>query len=106
MKAISSPRATLQCLPPPSSLACVCLQLQYLVETPAGSDDPKRHFKYPFAACEIFCCEVEGIFNTLLENESLLDQLFSILQVTNGLTSRGVNFEVCGLFCLGLCLKG
>ncbi len=57
------------------------VQLAYLVDTPTNSDDPKRHFKYPFAACEIFCCEVEGIFNTLLENEDLLDQLFSIVQV-------------------------
>ncbi|GAB4814745.1 hypothetical protein N2152v2_001791 [Parachlorella kessleri] len=67
--------------------------LQYLVETPAGSDDPKRHFKYPFAACEIFCCEVEGIFNTLLENESLLDQLFSILQ-----NERPLNCMLAGYF--------
>lgn len=56
-------------------------QLTYLVETPTNSEDPKRHFKYPFAACEIFCCEVEGIFNTLLENEDLMDQLFTIVQV-------------------------
>lgn len=61
--------------------ALLCPQLRYLVETPTNSEDPKRHFKYPFAACEIFCCEVEGIFNTLLENEDLLDQLFGILQV-------------------------
>eukprot|EP00887_Chlorella_sp_A99_P006009 scaffold27.g6009.t1 len=55
--------------------------LRYLVEPPPpGCEDPKPRFKYPFAACEIFCCEVEGIFNTLLENDDLLSQLFSILQ--------------------------
>lgn len=56
-------------------------QVRYLVEPPPPGADPKRSFKYPFTACEIFCCEVEGIFNTLLENEDLLAQLFSLLQV-------------------------
>lgn len=73
---------------PAAALTCVP-QLRYLVETPANSDDPKRHFKYPFAACEVFCCEVEGIFNTLLENEDLLDQLFSIVQVPQGQIGGG-----------------
>ena len=63
--------------PPPASM-----QLRYLVQSPPpGSEDPKARFKYPFAACEIFCCEVEGIFNTLLEDDDLLALLFSILQV-------------------------
>jgi len=56
-------------------------QVQYLVEPPPQGAEPKRSFKYPFTACEIFCCEVEGIFNTLLENEDVLGQLFSLLQV-------------------------
>ena len=38
-----------------------------------------RAFKYPYTACEIFCCEVEGIYNTLLENEDVLALFFSIL---------------------------
>lgn len=50
------------------------------MEPPPENADPKRSFKYPFTACEIFCCEVEGIFNTLLENEDVLAQLFSLLQ--------------------------
>jgi hypothetical protein len=51
------------------------------VEPPPEDAGPQRSFKYPFTACEIFCCEVEGIFNTLLENEDLLAQLFSLLEV-------------------------
>lgn len=67
----------------PQLLACLpaCLQVRYLVEPPPQNADPKRSFKYPFTACEIFCCEVEGIFNTLLENEDVLARLFSLLQV-------------------------
>ncbi|KAL6766307.1 hypothetical protein ACKKBG_A35495 [Auxenochlorella protothecoides x Auxenochlorella symbiontica] len=54
--------------------------LRFLVEVPdEEEDDPKRRFKYPFAACEVFCCEVEGIFQTLLEDEVLMDLLFSLL---------------------------
>lgn len=67
--------------------------ITYLVETPDESDDPKRQFKYPFAACEIFCCEVEGIFNTLLENEDLLDQLFSLVK-----GNRPLNCMLAGYF--------
>ena len=64
------------------------LQVRYLVEPPPEGADPKRSFKYPFTACEIFCCEVEGIFNTLLEDEALLARLFSLLQVGAGAGRR------------------
>lgn len=59
----------------------------YLVEEPSEDADAKRQFKFPFAACEIFCCEVEGIYNTLLESDDLLDQLFSILHLERPLNS-------------------
>ena len=49
------------------------------MEAPPEGADAKRAFKYPFTACEVFCCEVEGIFNTLLESEELLGLLFSLL---------------------------
>lgn len=42
-------------------------------------ENTARTFKYPFTACEIFCCEVEGIYNTLLENDDILSLFFSIL---------------------------
>ena len=37
------------------------------------------YHRYPFTACEVFCCEVEAIFNTLLDDENLLQLLFSLL---------------------------
>lgn len=61
--------------------------VRYLVEPPPQGADPKRSFKYPFTACEIFCCEVEGIFNTLLEDEELLSLLFSLLKAPRPLNS-------------------
>ncbi|KAL4434788.1 hypothetical protein ABPG77_005315 [Micractinium sp. CCAP 211/92] len=67
--------------------------VRYLVEPPPEGADPKRSFKYPFTACEIFCCEVEGIFNTLLENEDVLAQLFSLLQAP-----RPLNCMLAGYF--------
>ncbi|PSC73252.1 serine threonine-phosphatase 6 regulatory subunit 3-like isoform X1 [Micractinium conductrix] len=67
--------------------------VRYLVEPPPEGADPKRSFKYPFTACEIFCCEVEGIFNTLLEDEALLARLFSLLQAP-----RPLNCMLAGYF--------
>ena len=36
--------------------------------------------RYPFTSCEVFCCEVEAIFNTLLEDAELMKLLFSLLE--------------------------
>jgi serine/threonine-protein phosphatase 6 regulatory subunit 3 len=66
--------------------------IAYLVEEPPANADAKRQFKYPFSACEIFCCEVEGVFNTLLENDDLLDQLFSILHGLRPLNSMHAGY--------------
>lgn len=63
------------------------LQVTYLVEDPSPDADAKRQFKYPFAACEIFCCEVEGVYNTLLESDELLDRLFGLLRMPRPLNS-------------------
>uniref|UniRef100_A0A7S0WRG6 Uncharacterized protein n=1 Tax=Chlamydomonas leiostraca TaxID=1034604 RepID=A0A7S0WRG6_9CHLO len=53
--------------------------VRYLVEPALDADDPKRTYKYPFTACEVFCCEVEAVFNTLLEDAELMQLLFSLL---------------------------
>ncbi|KAL0037491.1 hypothetical protein WJX79_010824 [Trebouxia sp. C0005] len=49
---------------------------------PPGLDEAevqKRWSKFPFAACEVFCCEVDAIFNTLFGSEHLMAKLFSIV---------------------------
>lgn len=65
----------------------------YLVETPEDGADDKRTFKYPFTSCEIFCCEVEGIYNTMLENDDVLDILFGLLK-----QERPLNTILAGYF--------
>ncbi|CAF2283056.1 BnaA04g16410D [Brassica napus] len=56
--------------------------LRYVVEEPLEEDDAdsKRAFKYPFISCEIFTCEIEVILKTLVEDDKLMDLLFSFLE--------------------------
>ncbi|CAA2993254.1 serine threonine- phosphatase 6 regulatory subunit 3-like isoform X2 [Olea europaea subsp. europaea] len=54
--------------------------LQYIVEESQDDADSKRMFKFPFIACEVFTCEIDVILKTLVEEEELLDLLFSFLQ--------------------------
>ncbi|GBF89982.1 hypothetical protein Rsub_02688 [Raphidocelis subcapitata] len=66
--------------------------LRYLVQPPSDPDDPKKQYKYPFTACEVFCCEVEAVFNTLLEDEALLDLLFSLLDAEPPLSCKTAGY--------------
>jgi serine/threonine-protein phosphatase 6 regulatory subunit 3 len=54
--------------------------LRYVVEEPPENADNKRAFKFPFIACEIFTCEIDVIFKTLVEDEELVNYLFSFLE--------------------------
>ncbi|XWS71831.1 hypothetical protein CRYUN_Cryun03dG0171400 [Craigia yunnanensis] len=54
--------------------------LQYVVEEPPEDADSKRAFKFPFIACEIFTCEIDVILKTLVEEEELMNLLFSFLE--------------------------
>ncbi|XP_024985478.1 serine/threonine-protein phosphatase 6 regulatory subunit 3-like isoform X2 [Cynara cardunculus var. scolymus] len=56
--------------------------LRYVIEEPQEDADSKRTFKFPFMACEIFTCEIDVIFKTLVEEEELMDLLFSFLEPT------------------------
>ncbi|GFZ17903.1 SIT4 phosphatase-associated family protein [Actinidia rufa] len=53
--------------------------LRYIVEEPLEDADSKRIFKFPFIACEIFICEIDVILKTLVEEEELMNLLFSFL---------------------------
>jgi hypothetical protein len=48
--------------------------------------------RYPFTACEVFCCEVEAVFNTLLEDEELLQLLFSLLDKDPPLSCKAAGY--------------
>ncbi|XP_020673791.1 serine/threonine-protein phosphatase 6 regulatory subunit 3 isoform X2 [Dendrobium catenatum] len=54
--------------------------IRYIVEEAPEDAEKKRTFKFPFIACEIFTCEVENILRTLIEDEELMDLLFSFLR--------------------------
>ncbi|KAK8971311.1 hypothetical protein KSP40_PGU015958 [Platanthera guangdongensis] len=54
--------------------------LRYIVEEAPDEAEKKQSFKFPFIACEIFTCEVDNIFTTLIEDEELMDLLFSFLK--------------------------
>lgn len=54
--------------------------LRYIVVEAPETDEKNRSFKYPFIACEIFTCEVDVILQTLVEEEELMDLLFSFLK--------------------------
>ncbi|XP_062185870.1 uncharacterized protein LOC133889356 isoform X2 [Phragmites australis] len=54
--------------------------LRYIVEEAPEDAEKKRIFRFPFIACEIFTCEVDVIMKTLVEDEDLMDLLFSFLK--------------------------
>ncbi|KAJ9528525.1 hypothetical protein QJQ45_020496, partial [Haematococcus lacustris] len=67
--------------------------VRFLVEAPFDGDDPKRAIKYPFISCEVLCCEVEAVFDTLLEDEELMQLLFSLLnQPAQSLSSKTAGY--------------
>jgi serine/threonine-protein phosphatase 6 regulatory subunit 3 len=49
-------------------------------------------FRYPFTACEVFCCEVEAIFNTLLSQPQLMQLLFSLLDSPPPLSCKAAGY--------------
>lgn len=54
--------------------------LCYIVQEPPEGAESKRAFRFPFIACEIFSCEIDIILKTLVEEEELMNLLFSFLE--------------------------
>ncbi|CAL8999539.1 unnamed protein product [Prunus brigantina] len=54
--------------------------LHYIVDEPPEDAESKRAFKFPFIACEVFTCEIDVIFKTLVDEEELMNLLFSFLE--------------------------
>ncbi|KAK0604265.1 hypothetical protein LWI29_013930 [Acer saccharum] len=54
--------------------------LRYIVEEAPEDAESKRVFKFPFIACEVFTCEIDVILKTLVEEEELMNLLFSFLE--------------------------
>ncbi|KAK8543461.1 hypothetical protein V6N13_136029 [Hibiscus sabdariffa] len=54
--------------------------LHYIIKEPSEDADSKQTFKFPFIACEIFTCEIDVILKTLIEDEELVNLLFSFVE--------------------------
>lgn len=54
--------------------------IRYVVEEGPEDAEKRRTFKFPFIACEIFTCEVDIILKALVEDEELMNLLFSFLE--------------------------
>lgn len=54
--------------------------IRYIVEEPPENAESRRCFRFPFIACEIFSCEIDAILKTLIEDEELMNLLFSFLE--------------------------
>ncbi|CAK9133500.1 unnamed protein product [Ilex paraguariensis] len=54
--------------------------IRYIVEEAPEDAEKRRTFKFPFIACEIFTCEVDIILKALVEDEELMNLLFSFLE--------------------------
>ncbi|CAN6683762.1 unnamed protein product [Malus baccata var. baccata] len=57
--------------------------IRYIVDEAPEDAEKRRTFKFPFIACEIFTCEVDIILKTLVEDEELMNLLFSFLEPNN-----------------------
>lgn len=57
--------------------------IRYIVVEAPEDAEKRRTFKFPFIACEIFTCEVDIILKTLVEDEELMNLLFSFLEPKN-----------------------
>eukprot|EP00798_Chlamydomonas_sp_ICE-L_P031786 gene31784-6983_t len=66
--------------------------VRLLVEPPKEDDDPKRTYKYPFTSCEVFCCELDAVFDTLLEDVELMGLLFSLLDSAPPLSCKTAGY--------------
>ncbi|GFP82494.1 serine/threonine-protein phosphatase 6 regulatory subunit 2 [Phtheirospermum japonicum] len=71
--------------------------LQYIVEEPEEDADSKRTFKFPFVACEIFTCEIDVILKTLVEEEELMNLLFSFLEPSRPHSALLAGYFSCGV---------
>ncbi|KVI00718.1 Armadillo-type fold [Cynara cardunculus var. scolymus] len=54
--------------------------VRYIIEEAYEDAANGRTFKFPFIACEIFTCEVDIILKALVEDEELMNLLFSFLE--------------------------
>ena len=71
-------------------LLCVCSLSQerivhplvdYVVRSPEDTSDDLRTLKYPYMSCEVICCDIASITDTLVSasDGKIVDALFEFL---------------------------
>jgi serine/threonine-protein phosphatase 6 regulatory subunit 3 len=55
--------------------------LCFIIEEPPENADNKRAFKFPFIACEIFTCDIDVIFKTLVEDDAVSGTMLLVTPV-------------------------
>ena len=59
--------------------------VSYLVDPPPADADPKREYKYPYLACEIFSCEIDAILSALTDDDcALFSRVMAFIDVPVG----------------------
>ncbi|RLN81954.1 hypothetical protein BBJ28_00009433 [Nothophytophthora sp. Chile5] len=64
--------------------------VEYVVKTPEDATDDLRTLKYPYMSCEVICCDIMGITETLVSGSDgkVVEMLFEFLYQTTPLDPR------------------
>ncbi|KAA6426332.1 MAG: serine threonine- phosphatase 6 regulatory subunit 3-like isoform X2 [Trebouxia sp. A1-2] len=66
--------------------------ISFVIEPPKSWASERQQQRFPFIACEVFCCEIDGIFDALVNSSDLLAYLFSILEQARPLNSTRAGY--------------
>ncbi|KAL3130903.1 hypothetical protein ABBQ38_000230 [Trebouxia sp. C0009 RCD-2024] len=66
--------------------------VSFVIEPAKSWASERQQQRFPFIACEVLCCEIDGIFDTLVTNEELLSYFFSILEQQRPLVSTRAGY--------------
>ncbi len=69
---------------------CVEQMIQYVIRTPETLDDELRLLKYPYMACEVICCDIMSITDTLAcsADGKIVETMFEFLYQSESLDPR------------------
>lgn len=77
----------------PNSLAqeqSVLKMIEYIVRAPEDPSDDMRALKYPYMSCEVICCDIMSITETLASasDGKIVETMFEFLYQSEPLDSR------------------
>lgn len=66
--------------------------ISYVIEPLKSWSSERQQQKLPFVACEVLCCEIDGIFDTIVSDTDLLSYFFSIFKQPRPLNSSRAGY--------------